>query len=40
MNDRLAILLVEQRLLLSAIFLVVIAVPELGLGKLQFSKLS
>jgi len=34
MNDRLAIWLVEQRLLLSAIFLVVIAVLALGLGRL------
>jgi len=40
MNDRLAIWLVEQRLLLGAISLVVIAVLALGLGRLQFSKLT
>ncbi len=40
MNDRLAIWLVERRLLLSAISLVVIAVLALGLGKLQFNSSS
>jgi len=40
MNDRLAIWLVEQRLLLSAIFLVVIAVLALGLGRLQINRVS